>query len=87
MIKISYHKLEIAYILFYFIHLYLIDDHCQYWLNKTDGTLTSTNFGLNDFENYQYYDHDLNCTWILNADIGYYITLKIEYFQVKNNDD
>ena len=88
MIKISYHKLEIVYILFYFIHLYLIDDHCQYWLNKTDGTLTSPNFGLTlHYDHYQRYDHNLNCTWIFNADYGFYITIEIEYFHVNNNDD
>ena len=53
-----------------YINFYFIDDHCQYWLNKTDGTLTSPNFGVNDLGNYQVYDHNLNCIWILNADEG-----------------
>ena len=65
---------------------YFIDDHCQYWLNEADGTLTSPNFGVNDLGYYHNYDHDLNCTWILNAAQGYYITLEIEYFTVNNND-
>ena len=56
-------------------------------MNKADGTLTSPNFGVTDFEDYQHYDHDLNCTWILNADQGYYITLEIDYFKVNNNND
>ena len=66
----------------------LIDDHCQYWLNKTDGILTSPNLGvLTHFGYYTgNYDHNLNCTWILNADQGYYITLEIDYFEVNNND-
>ena len=64
---------------------YFIDDHCQYWLNEADGTLTSPNFGVNDLGYYQNYDHDLNCTWILNAAQGYYITLEIEFFMVNHN--
>ena len=67
--------------------VYFIDDHCQYWLNKADGTLISPNFGINDFGEYQRYDHNLNCTWIFNADYGFYITIEIEYFHVNNNDD
>ena len=63
-----------------------IDDHCQYWLNKADGTLTSPNFGNNAVGYSQEYDHNLNCTWILNADQGFYITLEIDYFSVNNND-
>ena len=69
------------------IDLYFIDDHCQYWLNKADGTLTSPNFGHDPLGNPdRYYDHNLNCTWILNADQGFYITLEIEYIEVKIND-
>ena len=78
--------LEITYFLSQYIHFYFIGDHCQYWLNKTDGTLTSPNFGISDFGQYQYYDHNLNCIWILNADQGYYITLEIVDFMVNNND-
>ena len=55
-------------------------------MNKGAGTLTSPNFGVNDDGSYQYYDHNLNCTWILNADQGYYITLEIEEFYVNNDD-
>ena len=55
-------------------------------MNKADGRLTSPNFGVNDLGNYQYYDHNLNCTWILNADQGYYITLEIDDFRVNDND-
>ena len=57
-------------------------------MNKADGRLTSPNFGFNDLDKLQYlYDDNLNCTWILNADEGYYITLEIEYFEVNNNND
>ena len=70
-----------------YINFNFIDDRCQYWLNKADGTLISPNFGINDFGEYQRYDHNLNCTWILNADQGYYITLEIEYFLVNNHID
>ena len=55
-------------------------------MNKADGTLTSPNFGVNDLGNYKEYDHNLNCTWILNADQGLYITLEIDYFRVNNDD-
>ena len=70
----------------YIYHLYLIDDYCQYWLNKTDGTLTSPNFGVNGFGYSTLYDNDLNCTWILNADEGYYVTLEFDFFSVNHND-
>ena len=57
-------------------------------MNKADGRLTSPNFGINDLGySSKHYIHDLNCTWILNADEGYYITLEIEYFEVNNNND
>ena len=57
-------------------------DHCQYWLNKADGTLTSPNFGVNHLGSYQIYDLNLNCSWILNADQGFYITLTLNNFQL-----
>ena len=68
------------------INFYFIDDHCQYWLNKADGTLTSPNFGKNAIGYSGKYDYNLNCTWILNADQGFYITLEIDDFMVNNND-
>ena len=70
-----------------FINFYFIDEHCQYWLNKADGTLTSPNFGVNDLGYYQVVDHNLNCTWILYADEEYYTTLEIDYFQVNHHND
>ena len=83
-IIISYQTFEIAYILFYCIHLYFIDDHCQYWFNKADGTLTSPNFGINNLGKYQDYDHNLNCIWILDADQGFYINFEIDLFAVNS---
>ena len=68
------------------INFYFIDDHCQYWMNKEGGTLRSPNFGKNAIGYYHNYDHNLNCTWILNADQGFYITLEFDYFRVNNND-
>ena len=56
-------------------------------MNQADGRLTSPNFGVNDLGNYHFYDHNSNCTWILNADEGYYITLEIDYFDVNTNND
>ena len=75
------------YLLSQCINLYFIDDHCQYWFNMADGTLTSPNFGVNDLGNYQFYDHNLNCIWILDSDQGYYITLEIDYFDVTDDND
>ena len=59
------------------INFYFIDDYCQYWLNEAQGTLTSPNYGLNDLGFWTSYDHNLDCTWILIADI-----LEIQFFQV-----
>ena len=79
--------LEITYFLSQYIHFYFIGDHCQYWLNKTDGTLTSPNFGVTEAGFHLRYSNNLNCIWIINADHGFYITIEIEYFDVNNNDD
>ena len=43
------------------------------------GTLTSPYVWLT-------YDHNLNCTWILNSNQGFYITLEIDFFHVNIND-
>ena len=61
---------------------YFIDDHCQYWLNEVDRTLTSPNYGVNDLEYEVNYDHNLNCTWLLTAGQEFYITLEILFFEV-----
>ena len=68
------------------INFSFIDDHCQYWLNKADGTLTSPNYGVNDLGYIQRYDQNLNCTWIVNADQESYITIEIESFNVNDSD-
>ena len=49
---------------------YFTDDKCQYWLNKVDRTLTSTNH------------MNLNCTWFLAADEGFYVNLEISKVEV-----
>ena len=67
-----------------FFDFYFIDDHCQYWLNETSGTLTSPNFYVYSWGLGHYYDHNLNCSWILNADQGFYITVEIVYFVVND---
>ena len=77
---------EIGYFHSQSIDLYFIDDHCQHWLNKADGTVTSPKYGVNDLGYVQRYDHDLNCTWILNTDQESYITIEIESFNVNDND-
>ena len=54
------------------------DDHCQFWLDETARVLTSPHFdGIN-----QRYGHNLNCTWTLNAEDGFYINLEIDYDRV-----
>ena len=72
--------------LFQSIIFHFIDDHCQYWLNKSAGTLTSPNFGINDKNKRHDYNDNLNCTWILNTDHGFYITIEFDYFWVVNDD-
>ena len=73
------------------INYYFIDEHCQYWLNKEDGTLTSPNYGRdNNFfgpANYKYHGPDINCTWILNAEQGKVITLEFNGVTFWVNND
>ena len=60
---------------------YFLGDHCQYWLNETDGSakLTSPNYP-------NLYHFNLNCGWSLYTDQGFYITLEItvSHYGVKN---
>ena len=58
--------------------LFHIDDHCQFWLDETAGSLTSPNFD----GSFQLYGHNLNCIWTLNAIEGFYINLEIDFFRV-----
>ena len=63
------------------IHNYFLKflaEKCQYWLNETAQTLTSPNYNFGIGK----YDHNLECIWIINADIGSYITLYIHEFYV-----
>ena len=48
--------------------------------------LTSPYFGVSDGGGTYFYDNNLKCTWILNADKGFYITLKLKHSGVKNDD-
>ena len=59
----------------------LLDDKCQFWLNETTKVLTSPYFDGSG----QYYYHNLNCTWMLKAEQGFYINFEIGKFMVKNN--
>ena len=85
LIKVSHQKTKITYFLSHYINFNFIEERCQYWFNKTDGRLTSPNFGDNELGYPQWYDYNINCTWILNADRGFYITLVFEYFEVNDN--
>ena len=48
---------------------------CQFWLNTTDGRLTSPYYPAR-------YSNNLNCTWMIYAQEGFYINLEITYFWV-----
>ena len=81
---INYPKIDIELSIDGTIFKFFIDDYCQYWLNTDDGILTSPNFKINNIGFLQhYYDNNLNCSWILNANQGHYITLEFIYFYVK----
>ena len=64
--------------------LFHIDDHCQFWLDETAGVLTSPYFDDIDlYDDLELYGHNLNCIWSLAAaKEGFYINLKIDYFEV-----
>ena len=81
----KYLKKSEIYVCSQFVILYFVDDYCQYWLNKTAGTLTSPNFGINNVGGRREYNDNLNCTWTLTTNHGFYITLEIDYFWVNNN--
>ena len=51
---------------------------CQFWLNESAGTLTSPHFDGQG----QVYGHNLNCTWMIDVQDGFYINLEITYFKV-----
>ena len=54
---------------------------CKFWLDETTGVLTSPYFdGIQ-----QRYGHNLNCTWTLKAEEGFYINLEINFFSVRKN--
>ena len=60
---------------------YYLDDKCQFWLNDSAKILTSPYFdGIN-----QRYSHNLNCTWMLKAEKGFYVNFEMEYFLVNKN--
>ena len=60
-----------------------LDDKCQFWLDDSTKVLTSPFFG-----HLQQYYHNLNCTWILEAEQGSYVNFEIDYFRVnyRKND-
>ena len=62
----------------------LLDDKCQFWLNKITNNLTSPYFGSNSGSKQLYY-HNLNCTWLIKAEQGTYVNFEIHFLKVKNN--
>ena len=57
----------------------ILDDKCQFWLDESSKVLTSPFF---DGINQQYY-HNMNCTWMLKAEQGSYVNLKILGYGLK----
>ena len=55
-----------------------IVDMCQYWLNTSAGYLTTP---------YVYYSNNLDCTWMINGQEGFYINLEIDYFMLNSGDN
>ena len=58
-----------------------LDDKCQFWLKENSRILISPYF---DGVNQRYY-LNLNYTWMLKTEQGFYINFEIEGFWVKNN--
>ena len=50
-------------------------------MNDTAKVLTSPYY----YGYTQRYYNNLNCTWMLKAEQGFYINFEIDYFKVKNN--
>ena len=57
---------------------FLIDDHCQYWKNIDEMTLSSPNYPK------WYNTDDTGCEWLISAPEGYIIALEFNHFQVSN---
>ena len=47
--------------------------------------MTSPNFGINNIGGRHVYNDNLNCTWTITTDHGFYVTLEIDYFWVNND--
>ena len=63
-----------------------LDDKCQYWLHwihDSEAVLTTPYF---DGRGQTYYNN-LNCTWILKAEEGFFVNFEVrsDEFQVKNS--
>ena len=58
---------------------------CQYWFKngslENGGELTSPG----SWNNPTSYGHNLDCTWIINVEDGYFINLEIYTFRVRYN--
>ena len=56
---------------------------CQYWFKNGSlgygGELTSPGYPSN-------YGHNLDCSWIINVQDGYYLNLEITFFRVKEQN-
>ena len=69
------------------IVLSLLDDKCQFWLNDSSKILTSPYLNGSKHHFYQPYYNNLNCTWMLKAEQGYYVNLEIDFFWVNKNSN
>ena len=62
------------------IIFYLLGDKCQYWLQDENTHLASPFYSKEYIM--QLYYNNLNCTWLLKADEGYYINFEMKHLQV-----
>ena len=60
----------------------ILEDKCQFWLDKSAKVLTSPYV---DGQPDVYYNN-MNCTWILEAEEGFYINFETERFLVRQNN-
>ena len=71
------------YIKLTFFFSILLDDACQFWLKESTKVLTSPYFSNSLIGTGQYYHHNLNCTWTLKAEEGFYVNIEIDYLKVR----
>ena len=61
----------------------ILEDKCQFWLDKSAKVLTSPYIDGGEID--QYYNN-LNCTWLIEAEQGFYVNFEFEKFWVRQNN-